>query len=1015
MRKQEICIVRVIRMIQPTSNTIQTGELEKSQEVIGAPKHKDLILEKNNTILNIYEEHLQVTSPTYSEDVKKVMKKEHIEESNLNAKVIETMKKSHIGVSKNTLNVIVNQLQEEHLFELFQTGYDLEELTVDIIAREIIQSQNTTGLEDWDSQLSKMNGKLEKALTEAGLPITDKNIETLEQFKGKIEVVIDDRDVAISNTIRHQSNITINDLYTAKYRGVAKDSGEVPTNEEIIAVFNMNSIEVNQENMTAASSLIRGKIEITNQSVKDSVAIRNIIDEIDIDEMVKDAAKEMKKGFNPGDINISQEVGKGQDVLEYGELEQIIKDLLNINQAVIEDTYKKGEAITIGNLQQTLHENVEKILGGNAREEKEPIEKGDPEKIATRQRELEEIRLSLTIEAALKLNRKLHINTTELSKVVEALKAIERQENQEILSNVGLAVTEENLDQIETTNQRIYNISQNKELATVQVVEDEADFTLEGMDEAIKLRHAQATYDETRTKPERRFGESITKVEGQIEHILEMNEIEATKANIKAGKTLIENNIDISKEGIEASKVVLLKIERVIYELKPAVVAQMLQEGVRPDTMQMDQLLEHIGQMQREKGIDPKQRVAEGILELDKNNQLSPKEREGLVAVYRMLNTITKNETAAIGFLLDNNKEATLGNLFEASKYIKEVGRKTGKIDITINDGLGLRQGDLPANIRSLISQGTHLAATDESVDQWLNTKNVIDQWLSRITPDELKKYVDMDRSLERLELKDGKPSPFEIERTTDQIKTLEKVSPQTLTFLKEHNISLSIPNIYWTDKMIKNPYLLGEMLEDYQQLTGEEIKSLNKNSGKESLEAILDALAEEVDEQSSQWLSATESSKAYNMGKQLEQMLGTQKQISKQEGVYQIPVQLHHGMSNLNVYIMNDKEGSSKRDKDELRAYMSIKTKNLGVIQVNMRISDKALAFEMIGESPKVTMGLQKGSKELKKAIEEMGYKVMQAKFSQGKTDTSMTQKPEASAGLLQYRFEESKFEHII
>lgn len=1012
---EQICRVRVIRMIQSTNNKIQRGPLEQSQETIGISKHKEISLERNNTILNIYEKHLQVTSPTYSEDLKELMKKENIEESHLNAKVIETMEKNHLDVRKDTLNIIVNQLQEEHLFKLFEAGYKIEELTVDIIAREIIQSESLPALKDKDNKTSEKDQELEKALTEASLPVTEKNLERLEQFKEKLEVIIEDGDVAIANIIRHQSHITINDLYTAKYRGTSKELGQMPTNEEIIAVLNMNGIKVSQENMAAVSGLIRGNIEITKQSVKDSVLLRNIIKELDSDEMVKNAAREMKKGGNPGDISLGQELGKEQGALEYDELKQIIKDLPSMDQSVIEATYKNGQPITIGNLQQILHDNVETVIGKNIRQDKGPIDQLDIEKVATSKRELEEIRLSLTIEAALKLNRKLDINTTELSKLVEELKIIERQENQELISNVGLPVTEENLDQIETIKQRIYNISQNKELATVQVVADEANFTLEGMDEAIRLKHAQDSYEESSTKAQRRFGETINKVEGQIEHVLEMNQIQASSANIKAAKALIENQIDISKEGIEASKAVMVKIERVLYELKPAVVAHMLKEGIRPDIMEIDQLIAHIGQVQRDKGVNPTQRVAEGILELDRSNQLSPKEREGLLAVYRMLNTITKNETAAIGFLLDNNKEATLGNLFEASKYIKELAGKKGKIDVSIHDALGIREGDLPANIRTLIREASNLAATDERVDQWLNTKNLIDQWLSRITPDQLKKYVDMDRTLEALELKDGEPSAFEIERTTEQIKTLEKVSPQTLSFLKEHNISLSIANIYWTDKMIKNPYLLGQMLEDYQELTGQEIKSLSKNSGKESLEDLLDSLIEEVDEQSSQWLWATESAKAYNMGKELEQMLATQKQLSKEEGIYQIPVQLHYGLSNLNVYVANEKEGSSKRDKDELRAYMSIKTKNLGVIQVNMRISDKALAFEMIGESPQVTMGLQKGSKALRKSIEEMGYKVMEAKFSQGKTDTSMIQKPEASAGLLKYRFEESKFEHII
>ncbi|HHX61511.1 MAG TPA: hypothetical protein GX707_12505, partial [Epulopiscium sp.] len=230
------------------------------------------------------------------------------------------------------------------------------------------------------------------------------------------------------------------------------------------------------------------------------------------------------------------------------------------------------------------------------------------------------------------------------------------------------------------------------------------------------------------------------------------------------------------------------------------------------------------------------------------------------------------------------------------------------------------------------------------------------------------------------------------------------------------HHISLTIPNIYWTDKMIKNPYLLGDMLQEYEGLTGEKINaSINNKDKNQNIEDILDHLESELDEQSTKWLLAPQSKQAYSIGKELQQMLSTQKQISQNEGMYQIPVALHHGMSNLNVYVMKDKEQANKASKDELKAYMSIKTKNLGVIQVNMRISDRALAFEMIGETPQITLGLQKGSKSLKDAIEEIGYHVMQAKFSPGNPKVTLKDQPKASASLLKYRFEESKFEHIV
>jgi len=1003
-------------LIQPTGySNVQKTNRENIQEGQLVPAQKPEVPESKdkNVILNIYEEHLQVTSPTYSKDVKQVMKKENIQETNLNANIIETMNKEGVNVTKDALNIIVNQLQEEHLFKLFEDGYDIERLTVDIIAKEIIQGEVIPVSGEGSTDISE---DIAQALAEAGLPSTNKNVEVLEQYKDKVESVIEQSERTISNMIRLKSELTINNLYAAKHSGAPKSAENSPTAEQIIAVLNMNGIKVTQENMSAARNLMGGKIEITKENIKSYIQIQGTINHIDISELLKKAAKEMKKGQNPGDVMISHEIAREFKELEYDEIKQIIEDIKHVDETVIEDTYRKGKSITIGNLQQTLYENVEKVLQGDDRVSLEAENDGavDLNKIDITKRQLEEIRLSLTLKAALKLNNKLDIKTTELTKVVEELKGIEREHNADILRNTGTPVTEENIGQMQQTSQRLYNISHNKEVAVSQVVQGEADFTLEGMDEAIQLKYAQDIYEDTGTKPERRFGEGIARVEEQIEHILGLNKIEATPSNIKAAKALVQNNVDITQESVETAKLVLLKIETVLYELRPAVVAQILQEGIRLDTMPIDHLIEHIREMQQV--IDPNQKVAEAILELDQTNQLNPKEREGLIAVYRMLNTITKNETAAIGFLLENEKEPTLGNLFEASKYIKQVGSKTGKMDVTIDDKLGMREGDLPTNIRTLIKEATNLPVTGQNVDSWLNTKNVMDQWLSRITPEELKTYLDMDKSLEELVLNDGKLSSSEVGQTTKQVEGLGKLSSRTLNFLKEHHISLTIPNIYWADKMIKNPNLLGDMLKDYENLTGEKIdSSINNNQDKQNIEEILDELENELNEQSTKWLSASQSTQAYSIGKNLQQMLGTQKEISQNEGMYQIPVALHHGMSNLNVYVMKDKEQSNKVTRDELKAYMSIKTKHIGVIQVNMRITDKAVAFEMIGETPEITLGLQKGSQELKDAMKEIGYHVMQAKFSQGKPKVSFEEKPKASASLLKYKFAESKFEHII
>lgn len=917
-------------MIQPTncnglsSNRTSTGvEIQNKNVKMSENKQK-------NKILEIYNSHLSLASPTYSRDIKEIMKNANIEDNNLNAEIVKTLDQQGIAVSKQALDVVTDQLQRDDIFKLYEQGYDIETLTIDIIAKKLTQSEEKLYSSSEDSQ---------------------KNVaEKISKYKEKVEAILDRDNAMIENMIRSNLDITINNLYTAKHSGVPKNSNASLTEEQIIAVLGANGIKVTQETMNAARRLIGSNIDIDKGKVEKYIKIENLLNHIDIDSLLVEATKEMKKGKNPGDVELRDEKGNDFSKLTNEEVHQIVKDIHNFDDQVIEDTYKNNQNITIENLQKTLYENTEKVL--HKKEEK--VESVDAQQVSITKRQLEELRLKLTVEAALKLNNKIDIQTADLEEVVQELKMLEQ---------------EENIEHMESISKRIYTISKNKELAAVGVIEQAAEFTLKGMDEAIQVKLAQETYNTVGTKPERRFGESIIKVEDQIQHILTMQNIEPTTQNIKAAKALVENSIDITAQKVEDVKIVMAKIETVLYELRPAMVAQLLKEGVQPDTLHIDHLIGCIHYLKEELGQDPMQNIAEAILELDSTNQLSMEEKEGLIAVYRMLKTITTRETQAIGFLLKNDRELTLGNLFEASKYIKQIGSKNGKMDVVVDNALGALEGsDTTMNIRSLIKQAVQ-----------------------------------------------SSPSSFQIEKIMNQTKGLENISSNTLKFLKEQNIPLTISNIYMADKIIKNPFLLGDMLREYETVTGEKLQSPVNNHNQQNGENILEQLQEELKEQVPIQLSATQSTKAYVIGKELDQMCQMQKHIINNDGIYQIPVVLHYGLSNLNIYVMNEKEQSSSLQKEELRAYMSMKTKNLGIIQVHIHIQDHALSFEMIGETAYITTQLQKDSNGLKKAIETIGYNVLGTKFSQEEFINPSSDLSKSIAPLLKDKFSDSKFEYIV
>ena len=399
------------------NNNIQTGK--KVEETL--PVEINHVVSKGKADrLNIYENHLKVTSPTYSKDIKDIMKKSGIENNYLNSKIVDTMRDKGVSVSKNALDIVVNQLQKDHIFNLFKDGYDFDELTIDIIAKEIVENEKGPILDECEEE--DIDKDLYEALSNAGLAATNKNLETLKQYRDRLEDIIDSSDISILSMIRNKADMSINGLYSSKHMGMPKDISESPTNDQIIAVLNMNGIKVTQENMNAVRNLIRGSIEITKQSVKDFIDIKDIINKMDTKDLLENAAREIKNGNNPADTNINEM--KTSQLNEYNKVkesvEAILEDIPNIDEKIIEDTYISNRPITLENLQKTLHENIDKLTSKEGLDEEiKELEPEIKEEVATRKRQLEEIRLKLTLEAALKLNKKIDIETSDLSKVVE--------------------------------------------------------------------------------------------------------------------------------------------------------------------------------------------------------------------------------------------------------------------------------------------------------------------------------------------------------------------------------------------------------------------------------------------------------------------------------------------------------------------------------------------------------------------------------------------------------------------
>jgi hypothetical protein len=228
------------------------------------------------------------------------------------------------------------------------------------------------------------------------------------------------------------------------------------------------------------------------------------------------------------------------------------------------------------------------------------------------------------------------------------------------------------------------------------------EFTIGGAHKA-----AIEQYEAAQTQPMPRYGDSFTKVEAQFEHLLERLEIPVTNENVRAATILSRNSIDVTEANIATIKEIDIKLNSVMDRLTPPAAAQMIKEGIQPLDMHVDDMLNYIRKYDEVHGYDNNDKLAQHIMEMDRENTLTQEERAAMVAIYRMLNVIQKNGGAALGAVLKQDTPLTLQNLMDAAKIFDSNRHIHGALDTKVDDNLGKLESVVrpPENIRAAIEK----------------------------------------------------------------------------------------------------------------------------------------------------------------------------------------------------------------------------------------------------------------------------------------------------------------------
>lgn len=929
---------------------------------------------------------------------------------------------------------ISNRLTESDYKNLSEELLPMEEYNLERLDRAITRIKNQKELrqESNESQIRQRKEQSENAkkmaramildsslaeaialrLTEADLPVTEDNVKRIAATMQMTKSIGKTGDNAKAYLIRNELEPTINNIYKSVHSGRGK---EVQVSDEIWEqikypagdIITAAGYEINEKTLADAKWLLAKDLPLTTENLK----YKQMLDDMSSDGIAGDLLKQMissiKEGTMPEETNLLTESKKT--------IQELIDEFAVVSDEAILKAEENNNTINL----KVLKEANAKINKGKQLKEISVIQTDvlDPPEWSisaiTAKRQLEEIRLKLTIEAGQKLVGKgIQIETDSLEKVVEGLRELEDSYYKSLMKESFVSETEGSLNLLKQANESLLQLKtapvyvladtfKGRQSITVGTLVSEAN-TLKA-----NMERAGEAYETVMTVPRKDLGDSIQKAFRNVDTILEDMNLELTKANQRAVRILGYNSMELSYENIAEMKLYDAKVNDMLRSMQPAVTTEMIKRGLNPLHMTVHEVTNQADAIKEELGVTKEEKYSNYLLKLEKQDAITEEERKSYIGIYRLLNQVNKTDGAAIGALVKSGQELTLSNLLTAVRTMK-----SGGVHADINDEFGVLSklyatGDsitdqiyagMQANAKSINAAATaELApAKEETLISYgeLLVQNVMDM----ISPDKLSEifrdadgvtgsmsndtvvpgYMTLEQFSEAIaaaETSSEVETEYYKEKAEDIRKILED-SKEAVEFLRRFEIEDSISMISASKQLLEIGDIFGQMEKILN--SGKNLKAsqqiLNHLGSREELQAEYAEFAADMEEELADAMDTSNIS-----AEEIKTLLSMNDSIRltaslAEREYYEIPVFTKQGVTGMNVMVVRDGKGSGK---------LNIKIPGEhGNIHANISVKDGELQCFMGAESAAGLSFVRDKNGELEKGFSSLGLSVKQLNF---------------------------------
>lgn len=877
--------------------------------------------------------------------------------------------------------------------------------------------------------------QIAKALEAANLPSSSANIAKVNAALQMAQVVSELSDTARAYIVENQLAPTIENLYHGQYSGSDGLSAKMADEEawqqilpQVKEILSASGFGI-ESGLQQAKWLFANDLPVTVQSLETLQSLDQIQGQLTADQLLDQILQAMQAGSAPEKASL--------DVSQFVVAKDLIRDFYQVTEQDVVNAVQlsQGDEITLALLKQAAAGQMEAPFRNQtdndtqAQVQAASVTQNEKNVFIT-QRQLAEIRLKMTLPAAVRLSGKgINIEVTPLKQLVEQLRQMENDYYKETVSENAAGISEEQTSLMQETLQKAEDIRNAPAAILGSSVRQHSLLTVNELHRAavsatVRMRRYQSDFEAVGTQVRPDLGDSIRKAFGNIPDLLKELGLEDTNANERAVRILGYNRMEISRENISLVKEQDARVNSIMNHMKPAVVLEMIHRGENPLETPLPELDERLREIAGEKDIGDEEKYSRYLWQLEQDGNIDQKEREGYIGIYRLLNQIDKTDGAAVGAVLDTRKDMTLGNLLTAVRTIRGKG-----IDAKVDDAFG-GLTDLQYMGRSISEQiengfGKNSAQQNEDGQQpapdqqkqnnpleeeRLHThrgqveyyNRLAEQTMEIVTPSALQQISDGDMQKllhtsvellkEQLEEAEGNQAlEHEMyDQLASELRETAEQDEKAVQFLDQMDIPDTMANIQASGHVLEQGYDVQKELfdrrkvlnhrekQEYEKILSdmpdclESSESMTKQY--EKLEGFMDQILEKSYEQKDVSYSDLKDLKLLGRG------IWLQKQLVRRQS-YDIPIETGDTVTSMNVTLVQGAEENGKvqvfLEASSVEQDGSNGQTEFGNISIELRVSRNEIKGLVLCDSRNGFEKLSDGKEALTASLEEKDFVV--------------------------------------